>query len=305
MRTARHRTRVVASTLRHRLGSGLALIGACAALILPACSKQTSVAPATESASASELDWARDALKRNPTIEIVATDTNAGVFTIRSKDTGEMRTVKLNEIAAVPVASLTDSARIAAANPERFSPAVSSQSEAPAAAAKPASETAAPEGSTSSTTAAASGTSLPNYTIERADGKVKVSGPGVSIVSTGGATLTASDAPASQRSVEPIICEGRRMLHFDNRDIYVEGDAIVARGGCELYITNSRVAASGTGVVVGDAIVHIANSTVEGSAASFEARDGAQVYVRSSRFQGLPRRAEGSVVQDQGGNQWR
>ena len=95
------------------------------------------------------------------------------------------------------------------------------------------------------------------------------------------------------------------MLHFDNRNIYVEGDAIIARGGCELYITNSRVVADGTGIVVRDAVVHIANSTIEGGAASFDADDTSKMYLRSSTFQGLPRRSERATVQDQGGNQWR
>lgn len=95
------------------------------------------------------------------------------------------------------------------------------------------------------------------------------------------------------------------MLHLDNRTLRVDGDAVIARGGCELHITNSRIAASGTGVVIEDAIVHIANSTIEGAAASFAAGSQAKVFARSSTFHGLPRRAEGALVQDQGGNEWR
>ncbi len=289
MRTARHGMRARALELH-----GLALTGACAiALVLPACTKQ---AAPTASTRTSELNWARDALARNPTLEIVATDASAGVFTIRSKDTGDIRTVELDEIAAVPVASLAEA-----------KPATTPAAEAPApepTQPPPAVQLPLAESTDSMTSSAQPAAAAPSYTIERTDGKVKVSGPGVSIVSTDGETLAAA-APNSQRTVEPTICEGRRMLHFDNRDIYVEGDAIIARGGCELYITNSRVIASGTGVVVGDAIVHIANSTVEGSTASFDARDGAQIYLRTSTLQGLPRRAAGAVVQDQGGNRWR
>jgi hypothetical protein len=284
------------------------LAGACAAaLVLPACTKQAPVAPSAQTATSadanaprnsgqersSELDWARAALQRNPTLELVATDTISGVFTIRNRNTGEMHTVKVSELAAVPVSSLTASVRPEAAATD----ASGAQTE------RSGSGTAAGPSPTpgSQTTAA----SMPNYTIERKDGQVRVSGPGVSIVSAGGSDVSASNAQGNQRTVEPIICEGRRMLHFDNRDIYVDGDAIVARGGCELHITNSRVAASGTGVVVGDATVHISNSTIEGSAASFDAGDGAKVFVRSSTFEGLPRRTASAVVQDQGGNHWR
>ena len=144
---------------------------------------------------------------------------------------------------------------------------------------------------------------LPIYTIDRSDGQTRVTGPGVSIVSSGIASATTA-GNEGQRSVDPMICEGHRMLHFDSRSIYVDGDAIVARGGCELYITNSRIVAAGTGIVVRDAIVHISNSTIEGNTASFDASDEAKMYLRASTFQGLPRRGEKAVVQDQGGNQW-
>jgi hypothetical protein len=280
------------------------------ALMLPACTKQPSESPSPEVAAtangahapASELNWASDALKRNPLVEVVATDTNAGVFTVRFKDSGEVKAVKLNELAAVPVSSLN--IRTASADTQGAAPSATS---APSAETTPApvASRAAPASPPSSADAQNAAVTNPNYTIERAGGQIKVSGPGVSIVSTGATTVGASQGAAARRSAEPIICEGRRMLHLDNRDIYVDGDAIVARGGCELYITNSRVIASGTAVVIQDATVHIANSTIEGSAASFDADDSAKVYVRSSNFQGLPRRAERAVVQDQGGNQWR
>ena len=80
------------------------------------------------------------------------------------------------------------------------------------------------------------------------------------------------------------------MIHLDNRNIYVDGDAITVRGGCEMYITNSRIVASGTGIVVHDATVHVSNSHIEGASGSFDADDRAKLYVRSSTFQGVPRR---------------
>lgn len=248
------------------------------------------VATAVPSEAETELKWARLALARNPTLEIIATDTTAGVFTVRFKNSGEIRAVKPADLVATPLSTLTDPIHTAAAvEPPAPSP-TAQPTPTPAAPAPAATASAAPSG---------------NYTIERADGQVKVNGPGVSIVSSGTQAVTASPGAAPARGADPIICEGRRMLHFDNRNIYVEGDAIIARGGCELYITNSRVVADGTGVVVRDAIVHISNSTIEGGAASFDASDASKVYVRGSTFQGLPRRSQQAVVQDQGGNQWR
>ena len=94
------------------------------------------------------------------------------------------------------------------------------------------------------------------------------------------------------------------MVHLDGRNIYVDGNAITARGGCELYITNSHIIASGTGIVVQDAVVHISNSRIEGADGSFDAADRARLFVRSSTFQGVPKRTQLAMVTDQGGNRW-
>jgi hypothetical protein len=143
------------------------------------------------------------------------------------------------------------------------------------------------------------------YTVDRSGGKIRVSGPGVSIESSGTSAATGNQPGAGRRAADPFICEGRRQLQLDNRDIYVDGDAITVRGGCEVFITNSHIVASGTGIVVQDAIVHISNSHIEGGNASFQADDRAKVYVRGSTFQGVSRRAELAMIQDQGGNRWR
>jgi hypothetical protein len=246
-----------------------------------------------------ELAWARTALQRNPGLELVATDPQSGVFTVRIKRTGETQIVKLSEIVAGPAAQMTAAQSV---EPSADSAPATTAREPNAAAALLDSAPAEPPRSATTGSTATSGLEK-GYTIERSDGQTRVSGPGVSIVSSGMASATPA-GNAGQRSVDPMICEGHRMLHFDNRSIYVDGDAIVARGGCELYITNSRIVAAGTGVVVRDAIVHISNSTIEGSTASFDASDEARMYLRASTFQGLPRRGEKAVVQDQGGNQW-
>jgi hypothetical protein len=95
------------------------------------------------------------------------------------------------------------------------------------------------------------------------------------------------------------------MVRFDGRDIHVEGDAIIVRDGCEMFITNSRITASGTGVIVRNGVVHVSNSHIEGAQGSFDADAQSKMYVRSSTFQGLSRRDELAMVQDQGGNRWR
>ncbi|MBL8270834.1 hypothetical protein [Steroidobacter sp.] len=266
-----------------------------------------------------ELSWARAALERNPRYEVLASDIQTRVFTVRDRITGQVQTLNLNDLAAAPIAQLR--APTIAPAPEPVAPPVAAtastppapavaQPAAPAPAAPPTSP-AAPEDPAqlvdSSPAAAAERAQAAesNYTIDRSGGQLRVSGPGVSIVSSGPRSASASANTTGARPAEPIICEGKRLLKLDDRNIYVDGDAIIARGGCELYITNSRVVASGTGLIVEDAIVHVANSHIEGLNGSFNATDRAKMFVRTSTFQGVPRRAEFASVLDQGGNQWR
>lgn len=279
---------------------------ACAVLFtLAGCERVTAPPVAT----ANEFTWARAALERNPSLEVIAADTQAGIFTLKIKRTGATQVIKLNEVVAAPVSELaaTQPAVAPAPPPPAAAPAVLPPAAEPSAVAQTVPAlAAAPPAETAQLATTKAPTPEQNYTIERTGGQLKVSGPGISIVSSGAPRATTGKGEAGQRTVEPLICEGQRRMHFDNRSIYVDGNAIEARAGCEIYITNSHIVASGTAVVAApNSIVHVANSTIEGSAASFDASDGAQMYLRSSTFQGLPRRAEKSVVQDQGGNTWR
>lgn len=253
-----------------------------------------------------ELEWARAALQRNPNVEIVATDAQAGVFTLRDKRSGTVKTVALKDLAATPTSQLVQAAL---ATPPIGAAPPAAEPTTPEATQQPTDQLAqqsssSPEPATNAEPAAPS-IEAKNYTIERSGGQLRVSGPGISVVSAGGVSAAGTQSAQAQPSADPIICEGNRMLHFDSRNIHVDGDAIIARGGCELYVTNSHIVASGTGIVVQDAVVHIANSQVEGATASFNAQSGAKVFVRGSTFHGLSRRDENASVQDQGGNQWR
>ena len=275
--------------------------------------------PATPGANP-EVSWASAALARNPNLEVLAADSAAGVFTVRIKTTGEVRAVRLTDLAASPVAELARARELAndraAEVAKTAAVAESAPAPEPAANVPPARPAIAeirredgsmvlPQSAPEPLPASgAQGGDPANYTIERNGGRIKVSGPGVSIVSSGPASATGRRGGA-ERNPEPVICDGSRMLHLDNRVITASGNGVIARGGCELYITNSTITAGGTAVIVGDAVVHIANSTIEGTTASFDADDRARMFVRSSTFKGVPRRTAQAVVQDQGGNQWR
>jgi hypothetical protein len=282
------------------------VLAMCATLTVLSACQEKAAAPAQEPQGASQLGWAREALDRNPNIEVVAVDRASGVFTLRSKATGEMTAVAVSDLAAAPIAQLAQPvippAATVAAPPVAAAPA----QEAPAAPPAPAAQAPAPTPARDPAATAALPVPGfdPSYTIERANGQVKVSGPGVSIVSSGSASDARAGTGGATAATDPIICEGRRLLHLDGRTLNVDGDAVVARDGCELYITNSRIVGSRMGVLIQDAIVHIANSHIEGATASFEADGRAKVFVRNSTFQGLSRRDQLAQVQDQGGNRW-
>ena len=289
-------TRILSPSFGVAIAAGLALAG---------CNRGESqkAEPAATAASApsatAEMAFARAALERNPDIELVATDLNTGVLTIKHRSTGQVEAIKASELAAVTPSQLKPMAMQAAPPPEP-EPAPS-QNESATAPAQTAQSTAPDTGSHQPGTITNNGA----YTVDRSGGKIRVSGPGVSIESSGTSAATSSQPGTGRRAVDPFICEGRRQLQLDNRDIFVDGDAITVRGGCEVFITNSHIVASGTGIVVQDGIVHVSNSQIEGGNASFQADDRAKMYVRGSTFTGVPRRAELAMVQDQGGNRYR
>ena len=78
----------------------------CLALaVLGACNRGNAPAPVIPTEPA-ELTWARAALERNPQIEVIASDPQTRVFTVRNRGTGEVSTVNLNDLAAAPLSQL-------------------------------------------------------------------------------------------------------------------------------------------------------------------------------------------------------
>src|SRR5215212_3502299 len=76
---------------------------AIAALALAACNRGE--APKAEPVAAApnangEIAWARAALERNPDLEVVATDPQSGVVTVKHRSTGAVEAIKASELAA-------------------------------------------------------------------------------------------------------------------------------------------------------------------------------------------------------------
>lgn len=146
-----------------------------------------------------------------------------------------------------------------------------------------------------------------------AAGRVLLAGPGYRIAaaapassgqpaaSTAGGARLVRGMPLEQRD-HPIICQGPRLLHIDSRNLAFTGEAVRAEDGCEVYITNSRIVAKGVAVVARGASVHVDNSAISGDKGAVSASHGAQVYARSSTFQGAIRRSGAAAFHDLGGN---
>ena len=278
---------------------------ACIALLaLAACARQ----------GEGEMSWARSALERNAAVEVVAADEQSRTFTVRMKDTGELRAVRADQLIAGVAATGSASAKTApqAAPAAPAGPAASAEPLGADTGAARADEAAVPE--PSSTEPARPAETAPARARVEAPGggKVLKSGPGYSIKASAapapaaGGRLrdTAVTSAAIERRHEPIVCQGQRLLHIDNRNLEFDGDAVSAQDGCEIHITNSHISATGVGVSARAANVHIDNSLIEGDAAAIDASEGAQVYATSTRFRGLSRRADSASFHDLGGNIW-
>jgi len=300
----------------------LALTG----LALAACTRQ----------SQDEMSWARAALERNDRLEIVTADPKLRTFTVRSRDTGEVFTVRADQLVAGAATPASAGASPKGATAATGATAASTTAPATAAAAPAGAspEAAAPPASAAPGAAAwrgeasepeapppppppkvfASRASQPGGQARPVPGQVLEAGPGYSIeAGTGPAAAPAaapvlrepgSESPTTEVRREPIVCQGARLLHIDNLNLQFEGDGVSAEDGCEIHITNSRIRATGVGVSARAANVHIDNSLIEGDIGSIDASDGAQIYTASSRFKGLSRRLDTAAVHDLGGNVW-
>lgn len=309
--------------------AALAIVGA-ALLLLCGCSKL--------SGGQGQMSWAREALQRNPQLEVVATDEQNGSFTVRSKETGELQVVRADQLlAALPGDTKTSAASAAQAPattaPTPDEPAVASEQRAPGQPVAPG-EAAAPTDSAASSSAnsvaAEGGENPPDRVADvhasgsaaqsapaaaAGPGHVIASGPGYSLaassrserrptVAAASPAVTAARAGAVEQRHEPIVCQGQRFLQIDNRNLSFDGDAVSAEDGCEIHITNSHITAKGIGVLARKAEVHIENSQIEGDSGSVDASEGAQVYATYSTFKGLRRRQDDAAFHDMGGNVW-
>jgi hypothetical protein len=259
--------------------------------------------------SAREIDWAKAALARNPAYEIVATDESAGVFTVRNTTTGQVETLKLLDLIATPLPPRTAAQPAPAPASPAAEPVETPEAAADSAATLASGQTTEPEaGMAAPEGSLAHG---PGYNIQRGDDlrptvANTLEGPGYSITREDSSrreeTPGTPAASSVERRTDPIVCQGDRLMRIDGETIEFTGDAVIAEKGCDLYISNARISAGGVGIIARQARVHIVNSTIGGVRGSYEASDGAEIYVARSTFTGIGRRFDSATMNDLGGN---
>jgi hypothetical protein len=272
----------------------------CAVSLLAACGRGERVR---------EIDWAKAALARNPAYEILATDEATGVFTVRDTAGGAVHTLRLQDLVAAPLppkAAAVAPAATPAATPEI--PVENAPPETPS------------EPMIAATPSPARGASAPlaegpGYSISRGEdaapaAKPTLEGPGYSITrhepEQRAAGASAEQVASNvERRTDPIICQGDRLMRIDGETIEFSGDAVIAEKGCDLFISNAHINAGGVGIIARQARVHIVNSTIGGSRASYEASEGAEIYVARSTFSGVGRRFDSATMNDLGGNEYK
>ena len=280
------------------------LLAACGLVLVGACTRQE---------SAREIDCANAALARNPAYEIVATDESSGIFTVRSTTSGRFETLKLQDLIAAPLPPRTTPPPAPAATSAATAEPVESPDVTDDSADAPVSQTTEPvePGSAPAAGALAHG---PGYSIQRGDAASapvasNLEGPGYSITRQEPAPRDPARAETSEttasnveRRTDPIVCQGDRLMRIDGETMEFSGDAVIAEKGCDLYISNARIRAGGVGIIARQARVHIVNSTIGGTRGSYEASEGAEIYVARSTFTGIGRRFDSATMNDLGGN---
>jgi hypothetical protein len=261
--------------------------------------------------SSDEMSWARAALERNDRIEIVAVDPATSSFTVRIKETGDLRMVRVDQVVAgppgAPVSSAGTPAGPAATPPGSAAQSAmtdSSQAAAPGASAPasaPAQEATQEAASASNTPPAGSQSMMrqsnatasgprtgfqsdpapaaeapnPNSDVTSITpgGRVLESGPGYAIKAASKTTPVTARVERERSSTTSSAVERRH-------------DPIVCQGDRFLQIDNRNLEFDGDAVTAEDGCeIHITNSHISAKGVGVFARS-ANVHIDNSQIEG-------------------
>jgi hypothetical protein len=258
-----------------------------------------------------EMSWARAALERNDRVEIVAVDPATSTFTVRIKETGDLRTVRADQVIAGPPGAPVSTAgmpagaaTMPAATPGAEASATSDSSQAgspgaSAPAAAPATTTSAsanntmsrsqqeppPDQDAAATSAPRTGfrgdpaprSEVPNpnsdVTSITPGGRVLESGPGYAIKAASKSAPVAARAERERSSTTSSAIERRH-------------DPIICQGDRLLQIDNRNLEFDGDAVAAEDGCeIHITNSHITAKGVGVSARH-ANVHIDNSQIEG-------------------
>jgi hypothetical protein len=259
-----------------------------------------------------EMSWARAALERNDRVEIVAVDPATNTFTVRIKETGDLRTVRADQVIAGPpgapvspagtpagAASMpAATAGVETSATSDSSRAGSSGASAPAATAPAATASAnntmsssqsqqapAPDQDAAATSAPRTGfrgdpaprSEVPNPNSDVASitpgGRVLESGPGYAIKAASKSAPVAARTERARSSTTSSAIERRH-------------DPIICQGDRLLQIDNRNLEFDGDAVAAEDGCeIHITNSHITAKGVGVSARH-ANVHIDNSQIEG-------------------
>ena len=298
-------------SLRRTAGiAGIALLG----LGLAACGKL-----GLGGGGGDQMSWARAALERNNRLEVVASDPQTATFTVRVKDTGELRMIRVDEVVGAPppgaAASSPSAAPSETSTPASTEPPVS---EGPGTSAT-ASATSAPEGSSTPPAAASAGSepvrSMPVSPGESGTGASEhLAGMARNVSRTGfhSEPAPAVEAPNPNGDVASITPGGRTLesgpgyvIKAASKGAQSAGtgadrqqsatttaalerrhDPIICQGDRLLQIDNRNLEFDGDAVTAEDGCeIHITNSHITAKGVGVSAR-AANVHIDNSQIEG-------------------
>ena len=284
-----------------------------ASCALVACSLLAVGAVGCSKSGDDRVSVAQVAVRANPDLELVATDAQQGVLTVRVRQTGQVLTVRVDDVIAGTAFRDLAAAPSAAAAPAAAAGPVANPS-APVAGVRPPAAGGAAQEAPAAAKAANAQAEPPatNASTQMADARERLRGAGRRLGSTTpqaapqGAPTVAEprDATARRRQSTPVLCSGNQTVRLEHVLLDVDAVAVSANGGCRVSITDSRIMGRVGVAVNGKASVTIERSEVVGVVAFQVSGDG-EVSVQSSTIEGSVQSRLKSGVRDLGQNVWR
>jgi hypothetical protein len=261
-----------------------------------------------------EMSWARAALERNDRVEIVAVDPATNTFTVRIKETGDLRTVRADQVVAGPPGAPVSSSGTPAGAANMSPPATagtetsatsdSSQAGSPGASAPAA--TNAPSASASANNTMSSSQSPPAPAPEqdvaatsaprtgfRGDPAPRAEAPNpnsdVTSTTPGGRVLESGPGytiKAASKNAPVAARAERERSSTTSSAIERRHDPIVCQGDRLLQIDNRNLEFDGDAVAAEDGCeIHITNSHISAKGVGVSARH-ANVHIDNSQIEG-------------------